>query len=109
MPKIEGSYSLIPSASINTESLITAADYKEEFDLMVLTGYTFEGLQYFYTLENFVANGYDNLNLKRYLIPVKPAQIEAVKIINDTEFWITSESEAKGTPRLFHLKLKRPE
>ncbi|MDA0985011.1 MAG: hypothetical protein O3C56_04305 [Bacteroidetes bacterium] len=109
LPKIEGSYSLIPSASINTESLITAADYKEEFDLMVLTGYTFEGLQYFYTLENFVANGYDNLNLKRYLIPVKPAQIEGVKIINDTEFWITSESEAKGTPRLFHLKLKRPE
>ena len=52
---------------------------------------------------------FENLNLKRYLIPVKPAQIEAVKIINDTEFCITSESEAKGTPRLFHLKLKRPE
>ena len=62
---------------------------------MVLTGYTFEGLQYFYTLENFVANGFENLNLKRYLIPVKPAQIEAVKIINDTEFWITSESQKK--------------
>ena len=41
----------------------------------------------------------------RYPIPVYPAQIEALKIINKNEFWITSESESKGEPRLFHLKL----
>jgi len=106
-PKTEGIYSLIPNAIIDTESLITAADYNSEFDLMVLTGYDFNGLQFFYTIENFVLNGYDNIDLKRYLIPVKPAQIEAVKIINNSEFWITSESELKGAPRLFHLKLDR--
>ena len=84
-PKTEGIYSLIPDAIIDTESLITAADYNSEFDLMVLTGYDFNGLQFFYTIENFVLNGYDNIDLKRYLIPVKPAQIEAVKIINNSE------------------------
>ena len=46
-----------------------------------------------------------NIDLTRYTIPVNPAQIEAVKIINKEEFWITSESESKGKPRLFHLKL----
>ena len=47
-----------------------------------------------------------NIDLTRYTIPVKPAQIEAVKIINKNEFWITSESESKGKPLLFHLKLE---
>jgi hypothetical protein len=40
------------------------------------------------------------------LIPVKPAQIEAVKIDTTSRFWITSESEEKGTPRLFLLEFK---
>jgi hypothetical protein len=92
---------------INTEALVTAADYNSKEDLMVLTGYDFRGVQYFYTLSNFKKNGFENIDLQRYTIPVKPAQIEAVKIINASEFWITSESEAKGKPRLFHVKLER--
>ena len=44
-------------------------------------------------------------DLKKYIIPVNSAQIEAVKIINKTEFWITSEGESNGEPRLFKLKL----
>ena len=106
LPKTEGSYSLTPKQTIDTKALITAADYNEKEDLVVLTGYDFEGKQYFYTLEHFKKNGMKNIDLTRYTIPVKPAQIEAVKIINKNEFWITSESESKGKPRLFHLKLE---
>lgn len=105
-PKTEGSYSLTYDAIIDTEALVTAADYNAKEDLMVLTGYDFSGLQYFYTLEKFKQNGLENIDLTRYLIPVNPAQIEAVKIINKNEFWITSESESKGKPRLFKLNLK---
>ena len=105
-PKTKGEYTLSPSAVINTEALVTAADYNSKEDLMVLTGYDFRGVQYFYTLSNFKKNGFENIDLQRYTIPVKPAQIEAVKIINASEFWITSESEAKGKPRLFHVKLE---
>jgi hypothetical protein len=48
----------------------------------------------------------ENIDLKRYSIPVKPAQIEGVKIINQNEFWITSESESDGNPSLFKLNLE---
>ena len=105
-PKTEGRYTLTPAATLNTEALITAADYNKEEDLIALTGYDFDGKQYFYTLEQFSQNGIDDIDLTRYLIPVYPAQIEAVKIINKNEFWVTSESESKGKPRLFHLKLQ---
>ena len=105
-PKTEGSYGLIPKQTIDTKALITAADYNEKEDLIALTGYDFEGKQYFYTLEHFKKNGMKNIDLTRYTIPVKPAQIEAIKIINKNEFWITSESESNGKPRLFYLKLQ---
>ena len=105
-PKIAGSYILEPKASINSDALITAADYQEGNDMMALTGYNFNGDQFFYIIRNFVKNGYNNIKLERYSIPIKPAQIEAVKIIDNDEFWLSSESEAYGKPRLFRLKLK---
>ena len=105
-PKKAGDYVLTPIASIDTKSLITAADYSLKEDMMVLTGYNFNGDQFFYVLKDFRKNGFDNIDLKKYLIPVKPAQIEAIKIIDSENFWLTSESEDKGNPRLFRLKLK---
>ena len=105
-PKTQGDYSLIPQALLDTESLITAADYSEEEDLLALTGYNYRGEQFFYTAKNFIANGLKKIDLKRFNIRVESAQIEAVKIINANEFWITSESEGNGFPRLFQLHLK---
>ena len=105
-PKIAGDYILTPKAVINSDALITAADYYHEKDLVALTGYNFKGEQFFYTIRDFVKNGFDNIKLERYLIPIKPAQIEAVKIIDEDEFWLSSESEENGKPRLFRFKLK---
>jgi hypothetical protein len=105
IPKTPGEYTLRPETFLATNALVTAADYNPALDLMVLTGYTFNGDQFFYTLKDFVKLGWEHLELKRYLIPVKPAQIEAVKIDTASRFWITSESEEKGTPRLFLLEL----
>jgi hypothetical protein len=105
-PKTQGDYSLVPQAVLETESMITAADYSEEEDLLVLTGYNYRGEQFFYTATDFVANGLKKIDLKRFNIRVGRAQIEAVKIINANEFWITSESEKKEPPRLFQLQLK---
>ena len=105
IPKTPGEYTLRPETFLATNALVTAADYNPALDLMVLTGYTFIGDQFFYTLKDFVKLGWEHLDLKRYLIPVKPAQIEAVKIDTASRFWITSESEEKGTPRLFLLEL----
>lgn len=104
-PKKKGNYILTPKTSIDTKSLITGADYSEKEDLMVLTGYNFKGEQFFFTLKDFRKNGFKNIDLKRYLIPIKPAQIEAIKIIDSNNFWLSSESEDNGNPKLFRLKL----
>ena len=96
---------MTPKASIDTKSLITAADYSSKDDLMVLTGYNFDGNQFLYILKDFRKKGFENIDLNKYLIPIKPAQIEAIKIIDSNNFWLTSESEDKENPRLFRLKL----
>ncbi len=46
------------------------------------------------------------MKLHRYKIPVKNAQIEAIKIINQEEFWVSSEGEEQNTPRLFRIKIE---
>ena len=40
-----------------------------------------------------------------YEIPVGTTQIEGIKIINSTTFWLTSEQEKKGDPKLFKIKI----
>jgi len=73
IPKTSGDYVLSPRATIDTQALITAADYNETHDLMVLTSYDFRGDQFFYTMTDFTKKGFENIHLKRYTIPVKPA------------------------------------
>ena len=60
-----------PEAILETESSITAADYNEAHDLVALTGYTYKGEQFFYTLTDFVKNGMDQIQLKKYPIELQ--------------------------------------
>ena len=48
----------------------------------------------------------DRSVIEKFKIPVGKAQIEAVKIIDESSFWITSEDEGNGLPRLFKFKIK---
>ena len=105
-PKKKGNYILEPKATINSKALITGADYDNINDLMVLTGYSLKGEQFIFKINNFKGNGYKNLKFDRYKIPVENAQIEAIKIINQEEFWVSSESEEQNTPSLFHIKIE---
>ena len=105
-PKKKGNYILEPKATINSKALITGADYDNVNDLMVLTGYSLKGDQFIFKINNFKGNGYKNLKFDRYKIPVENAQIEAIKIINQKEFWVSSESEEQNTPSLFHIKIE---
>lgn len=86
--------------------MITGADYKEELKLVALVGYDFEGNQYFYLIRNFNRASLENSEIEKFKIPVGKAQIEAVKIIDESSFWITSEDEGNGFPRLFKFKIK---
>jgi hypothetical protein len=103
--KSPGSYELIASNSLNVNSLITGADYDSKIELLALTGYNFQGEQFLYTCSNFKIENIEELKFEKHKIPVKKAQIEAIKIIDKNSFWITSEAEKNQFPRLFKIIL----
>ena len=105
LPKIPGSYEIEPIHSYPVNSLITGADYNDELKLVALVGYDFNWNQYFYKISNFDLSNMDKTVIEKFKIPVGKAQIEAVKIIDESSFWITSEDEGNGFPRLFKFKI----
>ena len=105
IPKTPGSYKLSPSTSLSVGSLITGADYNESLNTIALVGYNTDGDQFLYKVNNFNPENLDKISFIRYNLPIKNAQIEAIKIINDSTFWITSEDEGVGYPRLFKIKI----
>lgn len=105
LPKTPGDYEIEPLYSYQVNSLITGADYSKELKLVALVGYDFAGNQFLYTIKDFERNNLDNSKLRKFKIPVGKAQIEAIKIIDEYSFWITSEDEGNGFPRLFNFKI----
>ena len=105
IPKKEGSYSLKPKRSLPVNSLITGADYNDRLKLFALVAYNKEGEQFIYTLPNFNSKKLEELQFIKHKIPVDRAQIEAIKIINQNTFWVTSEAKGKNSPRLFKITI----
>ena len=111
IPKKTGSYEIEPFYSYNVNSLITGADYSKSLELVSLLGYDYanEGkepeYQYMYLIKNFELDNLDESKITKYKIPIGKAQIEAVKIINESTFWLTSEDEGDGLPRLLKFKI----
>ncbi len=105
LPKVPGSYDIEPIYSYNVNSLITGSDYNKSLKLVALVGYDFSGNQFFYKITNFNIDDLNSAEIEKFTIPVGKAQIEAVKIIDESSFWITSEDEGNGLPRLFKFKI----
>ena len=106
IPKAGGNYTLVPFAEWAVGALITAADYDQENQLLALTGYDTDWQQFFYLIPNFILDHARNIQPKKYLLPLEKAQVEAIKIIDKNHFWITSEGEGGGHPRLFKITLE---
>ncbi len=105
-PKLPGKYELEPSLSLKVESLITGADYNQKFKLLVLTGYDLDLFeQYIYVFNDFDMKNINSAKFVKYKLPINDAQIEAVKIIDNKTFWVTSEHKGSGYPRLIKIKL----
>jgi hypothetical protein len=103
--KKPGNISLEPMDSLEVGCLITGADFHEPSGLMGLTGYSFDGVQYLFLLPEFSVP-YDSSKMQKFVMPVKPAQIEAIHIANPKEIWLTSEDEGLGLPRLFKAEIE---
>ena len=101
-----GNYELEPTISLNVESLITGGDYNEKYKLLALSGYDMTlDEQYIYLFRNFDLNNINYSKFLKYKLPIRDAQIEAIKIIDNKLFWLTTESERFGYPRLIKIKL----
>ena len=111
IPKKPGSYEIEPFYSYNVNSLITGADYSKSLELVSLVGYDYadEGkdpeYQYMYLIKNFELDNLGKSKITKFKIPIEKAQIEAVKIIDKSTFWLTSEDEGDGLPRLLKFKI----
>ena len=105
LPKTPGNYNAIKIGSLNTESIITAADFDKSSNLLALTSTISFNEYYLLIIDNFSIEKKDDYNIKMYEIPVGTTQIEGIKIINSSTFWLSSEQEKKGDPKLFKIKI----
>ena len=107
LPKTPGFYSVDPKYSFKVDALITGADYDSKLDLLALAGYNYSiKKHYLFLFKNFSYIKTNDTIFQKFSIPITNAQIEAIKIINDKNFWLTSEDEGGGYPKLIKLKLK---
>ena len=89
----------------NINSLVTGGDYNEELKLLALVSYNSKGSQYLILFENFSLENLAEKKFRKIKIPIERAQIEAIKIIDNKTFWITSEDEGIGNPYMYKLKV----
>ena len=105
LPKKPGNYKAELIGEIDVESIVTAADYNDELKLLALTS-TFDFKEYFIiTVENFDPSKLDIIEINKFLIPIGKSQVESIKIINESSFWVTSEAELLGKPKLYKISL----
>jgi hypothetical protein len=104
LPKKVGSYAAKKIGSLNTNSIVTGGDYKKDLDLLVLTSTMDFKEYYFLKLKNFdLSKNYYSIDM--YEIPIGKTQVEAVKIIDSHNFWLSSENEKNGYPYLYKFSL----
>jgi len=93
-------------ANFNVNSLITGGDYDSATGILALVSYSPRGKQYLILFEDFDISNPLNNSFKKYIIPIERAQIEAVKIISEKLFWVTSEDEGLGNPYMYKLEVE---
>ena len=90
---------------MNTESIVTGADYDKKTNTLVLTSTINFDEYYILVINDFSLNNIDH-KINTYEIPIGKTQVEAIKIIDENTFWITSEDESSSSSaRLMKIKL----
>ena len=105
VPKKAGSYAAKKIGSLNTNSIVTGGDYKKDLNLLVLTS-TIEFDNYFLLKIDNLDLSSNNNQINMYEITIGKTQVEAVKIIDSFNFWLSSENEKNGYPYLYKFSLK---
>ncbi len=105
LPKIPGKYEAKKIGSLNTKSIITGGDYDPDSKLLALTS-TINFIKYYILIITDFSLNKKNQKIDMYEIPIVKTQVEAIKIIDENTFWITSEDESSSSSaRLMKIKL----
>ena len=105
LPKNGGNYQAKKIGSLNTDSIVTGGDYDKETNTLALTSTIKFDEYYVLIISDFSLNN-KNQKIDMYEIPIGKTQVEAIKIIDPTTFWITSEDEkSSSAARLMKFKL----
>ena len=105
LPKNGGNFKAQKIGSLNTESIVTGADYDKKTNTLVLTSTINFDEYYILVVNDFSLNNKDH-KINMYEIPIGKTQVEAIKIIDENTFWITSEDESSSSSaRLMKIKL----
>jgi len=105
LPKYGGNFKAQKIGSLNTESIVTGADYNKKTNTLVLTSTINFDEYYILVVNDFSLNNKDH-KINMYEIPIGKTQVEAIKIIDENTFWITSEDESSSSSaRLMKIKL----
>ena len=105
LPKKPGNYKAELIGQIDTESIVTGADYNKKLKLLVLTSTKDFNEYYIHKIKNFNITKLKNLKIDTFKIPIGKTQVESIKIIDKNNFWITSEAEFMGSPYLYKISL----
>ena len=105
LPKKPGNYKAELIGQIDIGSIVTASDYNEKLKLLVLTSTKDFNEYYIHKIKNFNISRLKNLKAETYEIPIGKTQVEAIKIIDKNNFWISTEAEFMGSPYLFKISL----
>ena len=105
LPKYGGNFKAQKIGSLNTESIVTGADYDKKTNTLVLTSTINFDEYYILVVNDFSLNNKDH-KINMYEIPIGKTQVEAIKIIDENTFWISSEDESSSSSaRLMKIKL----
>ena len=105
LPKTGGNYQAKKIGSIDTKSIVTGADYDKKTSTLALTSTILFDDYYIQIINDFNFNN-QNHKIDTYKIPIGKTQVESIKIIDPTTFWITSEDESSSSSaRLMKVKL----
>ncbi len=107
VPKIAGNYEAKKIGILNTQSIITGADYDSKTKLLALTASpSFKSDEYYILkIKDFDPKKPINFQIDMYKIPLEKTQVESIKIIDKNTFWVTSEAEIFGGPMMYKIKI----
>ena len=105
LPKKAGNFKAKKIGSIDTKSIVTGADFDKKTNTLALTSTILFDDYYIQVINDFNLNN-QNHKIDTYKIPIGKTQVESIKIIDPTTFWITSEDESSSSSaRLMKVKL----